>query len=107
MKIVSGPWEKEKIHYIAPPSSDVEKLMESFFRFVNSSNEEIIYKTIVAHLYFVLIHPFEDGNGRVARVLTDFVLSQSNLNNAKFYSISSVIYKKRREYYEVLDKVCR
>jgi Fic family protein len=107
MKIVSGPWEKEKIHYIAPPSSDVEKLMESFFRFVNSSNEEIIYKAIVTHLYFVLIHPFEDGNGRVARILTDFVLSQSDLFNAKFYSISSVIYKKRREYYEVLDKVCR
>ena len=62
---------------------------------------------MVAHLYFVLIHPFDDDNGRIARVITDYVLAQSDLANANFYSISTAIYKHRKEYYEVLDYVCK
>lgn len=108
MKIVSGSWEKEKVHYIAPPSSSMEKLMDDFFLWLHKSEEKnSIHKAIITHLYFVLIHPFDDGNGRIARALTDYVLAQSNLANASFYSISTIIYKNRKEYYEVLDKVCK
>lgn len=108
MQIVSGAWEKEKVHFIAPPSSDMEKLMDVFFKWLNTKDEHNgIYKSIVAHLYFVLIHPYEDGNGRIARAITDYVLARSNLANANFYSISTIIYKKRKEYYEVLDTVCK
>jgi Fic family protein len=108
MQIVSGPWEKEKIHYIAPPSSSIDRLMEDFLKWLNTKDEQnSIYKAIVAHLYFVLIHPFDDGNGRIARAITDYVLAGSNLANAKFYSISTIIYKNRKEYYEVLDNVCK
>ena len=105
MQIVSGPWEKEKVHYIAPHSDNVEKLMEKFLLWLNKEdNENNIYKAIISHLYFVLIHPFDDGNGRIARAITDYVLAQSSLANANFYSISTMIYKNRKEYYFVLDK---
>ena len=108
MQIVSGPWEKEKVHYVAPPSDNVEKLMEEFLFWLNKENDENgIYKAIVSHLYFVLIHPFDDGNGRIARAITDYVLAKSNLANANFYSISTMIYKNRKEYYKILDKVCK
>jgi len=108
MRIVSGRWEKEKIHYIALPSSSVKKLMDDFLKWLNiKDGQNGIYKSIIAHLYFVLIHPFDDGNGRIARVITDYVLARSDLANANFYSISTVIYKHRKEYYEVLDDVCK
>ncbi len=107
MQIVSGAWSKEKVHFVAPPSKDVEKLMNDFLLWLNQDDEiNSIYKAGIAHLYFVLIHPFDDGNGRIARAITDYVLSQSSLANANFYSISTTIYQKRKEYYEVLDKVC-
>lgn len=108
MQIVSGAWNKEKVHYIAPASSNVEVLMDDFFLWLNKDeSDNVIHKAIVAHLYFVLIHPFDDGNGRIARVITDYILAKSSLANATFYSISTIIYQKRKEYYEVLDKVCK
>ncbi len=108
MRIVSGSWEKEKVHYVAPPAKDVERLMEEFLVWLNAEDDtDAIHKVIVAHLYFVLIHPFDDGNGRIARASTDFVLARAELASGNFYSISSVIYKVRKEYYAVLDEVCR
>jgi Fic family protein len=107
MRIVSGPWEKERVHYVAPPSEEVPRLMDDFLTWLNSEDESSgITKAAVAHLYFVLIHPFNDGNGRIARAITDYVLARSNLANATFYSISAAIYRKRKEYYAVLDDVC-
>ena len=107
MQIVSGAWNKEKVHYVAAPSKDVERLMDAFFVWINKDDENSgIYKAVVAHLYFVLIHPFDDGNGRIARAITDYVLAKSNLANGNFYSISTTIYKMRKEYYDVLDRVC-
>jgi len=108
MKIVSGAWEREKVHYIAPLSKQVETLMTEFLTWLTSKNEENpFYKASIAHLWFVLIHPFDDGNGRIARAITDFVLASANLSNANFYSISSVIHNRRKEYYSVLDSVCK
>ncbi|MEA3498458.1 MAG: Fic family protein [Campylobacterota bacterium] len=107
MQIVSGTWNKEKVHYIAPTSKNLEQLMDNYLEWLNKDNDlNSIYKAVVAHLYFVLIHPFDDGNGRIARAITDYILAQSNLANVNFYSISTMIYQKRKEYYEVLDKVC-
>ena len=107
MRIVSGAWNREKVHYVAPPATEVERLMDAFLQWLNRENESSgIYKAAVAHLYFVLIHPFDDGNGRIARAITDYVLARSNLANANFYSISTTIYRKRKEYYTVLDRVC-
>ena len=107
MRIVSGPWEKEKVHYVVPPSKNVPELMAGFLTWLNDNTVlSPVYKAAVAHLYFVLIHPFDDGNGRIARAITDYVLAGAGLVNANFYSISSMIYQNRKAYYEVLDKVC-
>jgi len=108
MQIVSGPWEKEKIHYIAPPSSRVEYMMNEYLEWLNEDVEAsaTIYKAIVAHLWFVLIHPFDDGNGRIARAITDYVLSKTGLVNSSFYSMATSILTKRKEYYQILDSTC-
>jgi Fic family protein len=107
MQIVSGAWHKEKIHFVAPPAKDIEALMDRFLLWLNQDDDiSAIYKAAIAHLYFVLIHPFDDGNGRIARAITDYVLAKANLANGKFYSISTMIYKNRKEYYKVLDNVC-
>ena len=108
MRIVSGPWEKEKVHYIAPPSAMMEKMMKEFLNWLNENNEsDLLIKAGIAHLYFVLIHPFEDGNGRITRAITDYVLAKSNLVNASFYSIATAIHQYRKEYYTTLDTICR
>jgi Fic family protein len=107
MQIVSGAWNREKVHYVAPPSSCIDELMDTFIVWLNSNTEiSTIHKATIAHLYFVLIHPFDDGNGRIARAITDYVLAESSLANPKFYSISTIIYQKRKEYYTMLDKIC-
>ncbi len=107
MQIISGAWNREKVHYIAPPSANIATLMDQFLIWLNNNNtHNALHKAAIAHLYFVLIHPFDDGNGRIARAITDYVLAQASLANAKFYSISTTIYQRRKEYYDVLDKVC-
>lgn len=107
MQIVSGSWNKEKIHYIAPSSSNITILMNQFFIWLNNDDtHSALHKAAIAHLYLVLIHPFDDGNGRIARVITDYILAKASLSNAKFYSISTTIYQRRKEYYEILDRVC-
>ena len=76
-------------------------------KWLNSDDERPgIYKAVVAHLYFVLIHPFDEGNGRIARAITDYVLAKADLANGNFYSISTAIYQNRKVYYDVLDRVC-
>ena len=108
MEIISGSWEKPIVHYIAPPSTEIPTMMESFLKWLNDDNEtNIIIKAAIAHLYFVLIHPFEDGNGRITRAITDYVLAKANLANASFYSIAHAIYKNRTEYYQILDLTCK
>ncbi len=108
MQIVSGSWEKEKVHYVAPPSSMMDEMMSNYLEWLNEEVEasEIVYKSIVAHLWFLLIHPFDDGNGRIARAITDYVLSKAGLVNASFYSMATTIQSKRKEYYEILDLTC-
>lgn len=108
MQIVSGPWEKEKVHYEAPPSSMMDEMMKEFLEWLNMDvdSSEIIYKAAVAHLWFLLIHPFDDGNGRVARAISDYILSKSNLVNVNFYSVATTIHAKRKEYYQTLDLTC-
>jgi Fic family protein len=108
MQITSGALEKEKVYYIAPPSNLMESLMTDFLIWLNSDTQtNLVIKAAIAHLYFVLIHPFEDGNGRITRAITDYVLIQANLVNANFYSIATAIHSNRKEYYEILDTTCK
>ena len=109
MRVVSGPIGREKIHYEAPPEDRLEDEMEKFFRWWEKSRNEMdgILRAGLAHLWFVLIHPLDDGNGRIARTLTELSLAQDeNLSN-RFYSLSSQIMAERNDYYEILNRTGR
>jgi len=105
MLVVSGAMGKEKIHFQAPDSSIVEKEMNQFLDWFNNNHKmDLVLKAAIAHLWFVTIHPFDDGNGRIARALTDMLLAQSDKSNQRFYSMSAQIRKERKGYYEMLEK---
>jgi Fic family protein len=105
MQVVSGALGKEKIHFQAPDSILVEKEMNQFLDWFNNSLKiDIVIKAAIAHFWFVTIHPFDDGNGRIARALTDMLLAQSDKSTQRFYSMSAQIRAERKEYYAILEK---
>jgi len=105
MQIVSGAMGKEKVHFQAPKSSLLESEMKQFIDWFNTNTQlDLVLKAAVAHLWFVTIHPFEDGNGRIARVLTDMLLAQSDRSTQRFYSMSAQIRVERKQYYKILEK---
>lgn len=105
MQVVSGAMGKEKIHFQAPESSLLEKEMQLFLKWFNTNQTvDLVIKAAVAHLWFVTIHPFDDGNGRMARALADMLLAQSDRSNQRFYSMSAQIRIDRKQYYEILEK---
>lgn len=104
MQVVSGAMGKEKVHFQAPDSDLLEKEMSRFIDWFNNSEIDLVIKAAIAHLWFVTIHPFEDGNGRITRALTDMLLAQSDKSNQRFYSMSAQIRIERKQYYEILEK---
>ena len=106
MRVVSGPVGREKIHFEAPPGKGVEQEMRQFLSWWESSlkNEDGLLRAAVAHFYLATIHPFEDGNGRIARALTDMALAQDEKLGTRYYSLSSQIMEERDEYYRVLEE---
>lgn len=109
MQIVSGPIGKEKVHFEALPKERLDEEMQLFFKWWNYSPGRMdgILRGATAHLRFVTIHPYEDGNGRLARALTDMALAQDEKLKVRFYSISSEIMRMRDEYYTILEDVQR
>ncbi|MEA1876151.1 MAG: Fic family protein [Bacteroidota bacterium] len=106
MVIVSGPMGKEKIHYQAPKPGLVLKEMDQFIGWFNANNHvDPVLKAAIAHFWFIIIHPFDDGNGRIARAISDLMLAKSDGSRQRFYSLSSQILKERKSYYETLQKV--
>ncbi|PKP57502.1 MAG: DUF4172 domain-containing protein [Candidatus Altiarchaeales archaeon HGW-Altiarchaeales-2] len=105
MQVVSGAIGKEKVHYQAPDAADIKKEMESFIKWFNSEEKpDPVIKAGLAHLWFITIHPFEDGNGRIARAITDMLLARSDGISQRFYSMSTQIGIERKKYYDVLEK---
>ena len=105
MQVVSGYAGKEKVHYEAPPAEFLEAEMQDLIDYINSeTGEDCLIKAGIVHLWFVILHPFDDGNGRIARVLTDMMLARSDDSKFRFYSMSSQIQKNRKSYYEILEK---
>ena len=105
MQIVSGAMGKEKVHYEAPPSDVVPDMMTDFLRWINSDNTvtDPVLKAAVAHLWFVTIHPFDDGNGRLTRTITDMQLAKADGFHLRFYSMSAEILREKKTYYEILE----
>lgn len=108
MQVVSGALGKEKVHYQAPPANKVEKEMKLFLEWFNQEQEmDIVLKAAIAHLWFITIHPFEDGNGRIARAIADMLLARSDEQSYRFYSMSTQIRKQRNDYYAILESTQR
>lgn len=108
MQVVSGPLGKERVHFEAPGATRLEDETEKFLTWFNASGKiDPVLKAAVAHLWFVTIHPFDDGNGRIARALTDLQLARADGNTQRFYSMSAQIRKERKDYYDILEKTQR
>ncbi len=105
MQVVSGPMGRQKIHFQAPAASLIKKEMQLFIDWFNNQSMDGLLKAAVAHLWFLTIHPFEDGNGRIARALTDQLLARADGGAQRFYSMSTQIRKQRKQYYNVLEQV--
>ncbi len=105
MQVVSGALGKEKVHFEAPSSNLIDKEITSFLIWINKNQDlDIVLKAGIAHLWFLTIHPFEDGNGRISRAITDMFLAKSDGVSERFYSMSAQIRKERKAYYQILEK---
>ena len=105
MQVVSGPIGRERVHFEAPASGRIEQEMAGFCDWFNGNDTtDPVLKAGIAHLWFVTIHPFEDGNGRIARAIADMMLARSEQSSQRFYSLSLQIRQERTAYYHSLEK---
>lgn len=114
MQVVSGPMGKERVHYEAPEAKRLKKEMASFLKWVNVGSRPVagtekppldpLIKAGLAHFWFVTLHPFEDGNGRIARAIADLLLARSDGSPQRFYSMSAQIRTERKRYYDILER---
>lgn len=106
MQVVSGAMGKEKVHYEAPSPNKIKEEMDVFLNWFNTDTKiDNVLKAAIAHFWFIIIHPFDDGNGRIARALSDLLLALSDDSSQRFYSLSGQILTERKVYYEILKKV--
>lgn len=104
MQVVSGAMGKEKVHFEAPETGRLNLEMIQFINWFNEdSSMDAVLKAAIAHLWFVTIHPFDDGNGRIARAIADLQLARADGTAQRFYSMSAQIRKERKEYYDILE----
>ena len=104
MQVVSGPVGREKIHYEAPAYGRLEVEVNRFIKWFNTVTEmDTVIKSALAHFWFITIHPFDDGNGRIGRAISDMLLARSEKSAQRFYSMSSQIQRERNTYYRVLE----
>jgi len=104
MQVVSGAMGKEQVHYEAVPAKDVKAEMDKFLLWLNDDKIVIdnVLKSAIAHFWFIIIHPFDDGNGRIARAISDMLLARSENSSERFYSLSNQIQQEKNVYYETL-----
>lgn len=106
MQIVSGPMGKERVHYEAISSEKVKAEMSKFINWYNNETTvDPVLKAAIAHFWFIIIHPFDDGNGRIARAISDLMLARADGTSERYYSMSSQILTERKQYYQILQKV--
>jgi Fic family protein len=105
LQVVSGPIGRERVHFEAPVAAKLDREMKAFLKWFNGDADAVdpVLKAGIAHLWFVTIHPFEDGNGRIARAITDLQLARSEATAQRFYSMSAQIRQERGAYYDVLE----
>ena len=105
MQVVSGALGREKLHFIAPPATKLESEMTRFLSWYEQEDgTDLVVKAGLAHLWFITLHPFDDGNGRIARALSDMALARSEQTSQRFYSLSAQMQHERSEYYQTLER---
>lgn len=105
MQVVLGPYGRQRVHFEAPPAGRIEMEMNRFLEWANGSTEAPpLLKAGLAHLWFVTIHPFDDGNGRIARAVGDLFLARADGSPQRFYSLSAQIQRERKDYYDILER---
>ncbi|MES2559553.1 MAG: Fic family protein [Bacteroidota bacterium] len=105
MQVISGALGKERVHFEAPPAVMLNEEMATFLKWFNTNHDvDLVLKAALAHLWFVTLHPFEDGNGRIARALTDMLLARADESTQRFYSMSAQIRLQRNQYYDMLER---
>ena len=106
MQVVSGAIGKERVHYEAPAASLLVQQMSGFLTWANDAGDktDAVLRAALAHLWFVTVHPFDDGNGRIARAIADWALARAEGSSQRFYSMSAQICQERNEYYEILER---
>lgn len=109
MRVVSGPIGREKVHYKAPQANRLKSEMKEFLKWFNTSisltkDLDPVLKAGIGHLWFVTLHPFDDGNGRIARAIADMQLARADGSRERFYSMSNQIRQERNAYYDILEK---
>ena len=105
MQVVSGPVGKERVHYVAPSAAKLDGEMQAFLDWLNAAGDvEPVLKAGLAHFWFVTLHPFDDGNGRIARAIADLALARSEDSARRFYSMSTQIRLERQAYYTILER---
>ena len=105
MKVVSGAFGREKVHFEAPSTERVVNEMSVFLNWLNENNHmDLVLKSAISHFWFVTIHPFDDGNGRLARAIMDMFLARSEGSKIRFYSMSNQIFKEHKHYNEIIEK---
>ncbi len=105
MQVVSGPLGRQRVHFEAPPADRLETGTRRFLDWINTeSGEPPLIKAGLAHLWFVTLHPFDDGNGRIARAVGDLLLARADGSRQRFYSLSAQIQRERKAYYDILER---
>ena len=109
MQVVSGGYGREQVHFVAPSADRLSDELDKFLSWFNTPPNELegmdlVIKAGIAHLWFVTVHPFEDGNGRLTRAITERALAQSDDSSQRFYSMSAQILKQRNDYYKILER---
>ena len=105
MQVVSGPVERSRVHHEAPAAPKLAQEMDAFLKWFESDDKtDKIIRAALAHLWFVTIHPFDDGNGRIARAIADMTLARAENSKQRFYSMSAQIRAERNDYYDILER---
>ena len=105
MQVVSGPLHRQRVHFEAPPATQLPAELERFLQWINGdSKQNALLKAGLAHLWFLTLHPFDDGNGRIARAIGEMLLARADGSAQRFYSLSAQIQRERRAYYEILER---
>lgn len=104
MQVVSGALGRQRVHFEAPPSEEVPAMMDALMEWCDNREISPFIMAAVAHFWFLTIHPFDDGNGRISRILADMLLARNDDGFARYYSMSAEINRNKKEYYEVLER---